>query len=168
MQLDFANGGADDDDFQPVELTIVPLGAATTPSQASQLYKAIATCSNLHPDPNADGDDDDEDDNFDRIVFEGNAEYEAMDGFPGILRGSATDGLPPPMPGSGGWITAENMHEFFDEDGNFLGRGGEDGDAAEGDELGEGAGRTRARDEVEHDGTNGDATDPENKRPRVD
>ena len=54
------------------------------------------------------------------------------------------------MPGSGGWITAENVGEFFDEEGNF--RAGES--------LGEGAGRVRGREDEEDDdgsveGTNG-------------
>ncbi|KAJ9640071.1 hypothetical protein H2199_006305 [Coniosporium tulheliwenetii] len=41
------------------------------------------------------------------------------------------------MPGAGGWITSENMHEFFDEEGQFIGGG----------TLGEGAGTVRGRDE---------------------
>lgn len=41
------------------------------------------------------------------------------------------------MPGAGGWITLENMHEFFDEEGQFIGGG----------TLGEGAGTVRGRDE---------------------
>lgn len=45
------------------------------------------------------------------------------------------------MPGSGGWITAENVGEFFDGDGNFRGAGS----------LGEGAGSVRGRDEVEEE-----------------
>ncbi len=95
----------------------------------------------------------------DGILVEGgdDASLEPIEGFRGVFRGdhsahggagaaaavsgaSATSGLPPPMPGSGGWITAENAHEFFDEDGNWRGRGGS---------LGEGAGRVRDRDEVE-------------------
>lgn len=43
------------------------------------------------------------------------------------------------MPGSGGWITAENVGDFFDEEGNF--RAGES--------LGEGAGRVRGREDDE-------------------
>ena len=43
-------------------------------------------------------------------------------------------------PGAGGWITSENMADFIDEQGNFVGlRGG----------LGPGAGITRGRDGVE-------------------
>ena len=53
--------------------------------------------------------------------------------------------MPPPMPGSGGWITAENVGEFFDEAGNWRGR---DEEGASGG-LGPGAGRVRGRDEEE-------------------
>lgn len=163
MQLEFSDGGADDDDFNTVELTIIPPTAADGASEeATKLYQALSNCSDLHPDVD-DGDDDEDD--YDRIVFEGSAEHEAIEGFSGVMHGAADGGLPPPMPGSGGWITAENVHEYFDEDGNWLGQGGE----AE-EELGEGAGRVRPREETEDDGANGQGTadDPENKRPRVD
>lgn len=60
------------------------------------------------------------------------------------------------MPGSGGWITAENVSDFFDEEGNW--RGGEEWTESEvlgvpGGGLGEGAGSVRAREE----GAEGDA-----------
>jgi nucleotide-sensitive chloride channel 1A len=78
------------------------------------------------------------------------------------------------MPGSGGWITAENVHEYFDEEGNWTGPGAEGAEEEEdgaAEELGEGAGRTRNRDELEGaGGANGhaqDDDDQENKRPRV-
>lgn len=158
MQLDFSDGGADDDDFNTVELTIQPTDAA----DAQKLYDAIANCSNLHPDP-VNGDEEEEDD-YDRVVFESNAEEEAVEGFSGVLRGATDGGLPPPMPGSGGWITADNVHEYFDEDGNWIGGNNEGG---ENEELGEGAGRTRLRDEVDGEAVNG-GDDLENKRPRVE
>lgn len=41
------------------------------------------------------------------------------------------------IPGAGGWITSDNMHEFIDEDGNFTSGGA----------LGAGAGTIRFRDE---------------------
>lgn len=163
MQLEFSDGGSDDDDFNCVELTILPHSTSsdTTPSPAAQLYEAIANCSNLHPDPH---DEEDEEEDYDRIVFEGSAEHEALEGFTGVLRGAADGSLPPPMPGSGGWITAENVHEYFDEDGNWIGQGAEGAE----EELGDGAGRTRAREEIEGDGeANGDGPE-EAKRPRVD
>lgn len=81
---------------------------------------------------------------YDGILIEGAEGMEPVEGFRGVFRGdgavSTISDLPPPMPGSGGWITAENAHEFFDEEGNWRGRGGS---------LGDGAGRVRGRDEVE-------------------
>lgn len=168
MQLELSDGGDDDDDFNTVELTIIPANSDDTPTAASQLYEAVATCSNLHPDPH-DGDEMDDED--DRIFFEEAAGHEAVDGFEGVLQGSTNGGLPPPMPGSGGWITADNVHEHFDADGNYIGKGaqGEREYASEEEELGEGAGRTRARDEINGSETNGHSEDdPENKRARVD
>lgn len=172
MQLDFADGGAGDDDFQTIELTITPPVAASddadAASTASKLYEAIATCSNLHPDPANGEEEEDEEGNYDRIVFEGEAENEAVEGFTGVMRGATDGGLPPPMPGSGGWITAENVNEYFDEEGNWIGP--DAADDGEPEELGEGAGRVRVRDEVENDGTNGHSQEDnaENKRPRID
>ncbi len=66
------------------------------------------------------------------VMFEGDQD---VDGVYPLSNG--TEGLPPPMPGSGGWITAENAGEFFDEEGNWRGDGG----------LGGGAGTVRTREE---------------------
>ncbi|OAA47327.1 benzoylformate decarboxylase [Beauveria brongniartii RCEF 3172] len=173
MQLELSDGGSsDDDNSRLIELTIVPPAASDTDT-ASKLYEAIATCSNLHPDPAGAAADDDDNDYQDRIVFEGSAErHEALEGFQGVLRGAADGGLPPPMPGSGGWITAENVSEYFDDEGNWIGPGAEVGGEEEGAaELGEGAGRTRARDEIEvQEGINGHGAeeDAESKRQRVE
>lgn len=176
MQLDLqASGGADDDDFNTVELTIIP--AAPTTESTPALFAAISACAELHPDP-ADADDDDDDE--DRIVFESAAGFEPGSG---IFRGASDGGMPPAMPGSSGWITADNVNEFFDEDGNWI--GGEEYDAEEGisGELGEGAGRVRGRDEVSgaeqpaaangQEGRNGqqngaEGEDSESKRQRTD
>ena len=67
-------------------------------------------------------------------------------------------GLPPPMPGSGGWITAENVGEFFDEEGNWRGRGG----------LGAGAGSVRGREEGEEGGDGEDGDGEETKWRRTE
>lgn len=161
MQLEFSDCG-NDDDFNCVELTIIPppSDSVATPTPVAQLYEAIANCSNLHPDPY---DDEEEDEgNDDRIIFEGSAEHEALEGFTGVLRGATDGSLPPPLPESGGWITAENVHEYFDADGNWIGEC-----AGESEELGDGAGRIRGREEVEGDDANGEGPD-EMKRPRVD
>lgn len=173
LQLDLSDGGADDETFDTAQLTIIPPATSTDLSSAAEagssprseqekLFDAITACQNLHPDPEEDDDEDDGDDYADRIIFESNvdASGEAIEGLPGAFRGNATGGLPPPMPGSSGWITAENVNEYFDEDGNWIGGGGENGDA-EGEQLGEGAGTVRTRDP---DGVE----DGENKRPRTD
>lgn len=155
MLLDFSDGGDNDDDFSTIEMTLVPKPSDDpTTNHTQKLYDAIAECSNLHPDPYGEEDEDDEDE---RIIFEGSAEHEALEGFTGVLRGASDGSLPPPMPGSGGWITAENVNEYFDADGNWIGDG----------ELGEGAGRTRPHDEVDGGDANGDTQD-DVKRPKVD
>lgn len=157
----------DSDDIEPesISLTIVPTASAPprvaasatapttaapgdeietedepeqTPAQA--LFNALSNCSNLHPDPVEDDDEDGAQSS--RLIQSGLA----------IPLGGDGTGLPPPMPGSGGWITAENMHEFVDEDGNWIedAAGAEEGDAS----LGPGAGTVRPRDgEGEDDGS---------------
>ncbi|EFX02664.1 hypothetical protein CMQ_2593 [Grosmannia clavigera kw1407] len=133
-------------------------------SEASRLFDAISACADLHPDRfGGDNDDDDDaypsffgpgegdDDDDDGIAFD-DGDLEPVEGFQGVFRRGANNNteaavtqgsdLPPPLPGSGGWITAENAHEFFDADGNWLGRDGSG-------PLGEGAGRVRGRDEVD-------------------
>lgn len=106
-----------------------------TPIQS--LFAAISACANLHPDPvdaDADGD---EEMGHPPIMVEGGVGYESTH--------TGTEiGLPPPMPGSGGWITAENVGEFFDEEGNFRGQGGGG--------LGPGAGVVRGREEDGEEG----------------
>lgn len=177
MQLEFSGdgGGDDDDSFDPIELTLIPsntssttAGSAIDPLNAertSALYDQISSCQNLHPDPADEDDEDDED--TDRIVFEG----EALEGLPGAFQGDADGGLPPPMPGSSGWITADNVHEYFDADGNWI--GGEEAEVGEegvSGELGEGAGRVRIRDEMDGNESNSGAAEENGdpKRPRTE
>ncbi len=167
LQLDLSNGGDDDESFDTLELTLIPASAAPstgadatdgspTASETSKLFEAISECSNLNPDP-VDGEDDDDDD--DRIIFE--ADHEALEGFTGVFAGSGGGGLPPPLPGSSGWITAENVHEYFDEDGNWIGEEGVSG------ELGEGAGAVHSREDEEE--VSGEANgDGDSKRPRTE
>ncbi|KAM7186965.1 Regulator of volume decrease after cellular swelling domain containing protein [Rhypophila sp. PSN 637] len=170
LQLEMSEPNSEEE-FETIELTLIPSSTSTTPTpsdttttatpEAKKLYEAIAECSNLNPDP-VDQDDEDMEDNADRIVFEG--EYQPVQGYEGVYVGNSAGGLPPPMPGSGGWITAENMHEYFDADGNWIGGGdvtviGDEEEGTETEELGEGAGNVHARDED-------DAA--ESKRPRVE
>jgi nucleotide-sensitive chloride channel 1A len=57
------------------------------------------------------------------------------------------DMLDDTAPGASGWITADNMDEYLDENGNFKGM-------VVGEELGPGAGTVRTREEAD-DGSNG-------------
>ncbi|KAJ0423429.1 regulator of volume decrease after cellular swelling-domain-containing protein [Aspergillus carlsbadensis] len=105
---------------------------AETETEIQKLYAAVSACSNLHPD--AVEEEDEECGAFaSGLVFPGSAE----DG-----------GLPPPVDGSSGWITADNMHEFFDEEGNWIGGG----DAPTLPGLGPGAGTVREREEEADEG----------------
>ncbi|KAI1178415.1 regulator of volume decrease after cellular swelling-domain-containing protein [Nemania sp. FL0916] len=177
MQLEFSDSATrDDDEFtEPIELTLIP---CKTPSDQSAidplntertgaLFNQISACSNLHPDPhNGDEDEDDEGglDTGGFIVGSGIGGGAVIEGLPGVFQGSSSGDLPPPMPGSSGWITADNVHEFFNEDGEWIGEDGVSG------ELGDGAGRVRGRDEVDQDGINGheEADDADAKRPRTE
>lgn len=178
LGTDQADSYGDDDeeeDAQTVDLTLLTSASGSLPNSPTNsiqaLYEAVSNCSNLHPDPSQQEDEEMEDGGMSsRIVFEGNVGYEGISGLPGALQGASDGGLPPPFPGSGGWITAENVGEYFDTDGNWIG-GGE----GEEEPLGEGAGRVRGRDEIEGDGpdvvtTNGHGTDgeEEHKRPRTE
>ena len=115
----------------PAELTpdTPARGAPETPIQS--LFAAISACANLHPDP-VSADDDGEMMGGPPIMFEGGVGYQSSN--------SGGAGLPPPVPGSGGWITAENVGEFFDEEGNWRGGG-----------LGAGAGSVREREREEEE-----------------
>ena len=142
----------DDEEEESITMTIVPpttpigtaqdqdqtqtqtdgeTGAAEPESATQKLYAAVSACSNLHPDP----------------VLPGDEEYGDYDDEEGEGEGEGQEpvlqlqpGMPPPMPGSSGWITAENMHEFFDEEGNWI-AGGEEPTLP----LGPGAGTVRQR-----------------------
>lgn len=177
LQLDLTDGGDDDETFDTIQLTLIPPPSSTdlsfpaqedgvARSEQEKLFDAITACQNLHPDP-ADEDEDDDEGYADRIVFESavDGSSEGIDGLPGVFRGTSTGCLPPPMPGSTtGWITAENVGDFFDAEGNWIGGGGEE---AEDEGLGEGAGRVRARDELNgHE--NGDGEGEEAKRSRTE
>ena len=181
LQVATATAASDEySDEDTLELAVIPppspaSSASTTaePSadqshdtEAQTLFAAVTACSNLHPDqPSSDADDDED---SDPIVFEGGVGYES-----GLLALSGS-GLPPPMPGSGGWITAENVGEYFDEDANWKGAGRVTDPENRG-ALGPGAGTARERgpddDEEEEGGATGDleaADGEENKWRRTD
>ncbi|KAH6638942.1 regulator of volume decrease after cellular swelling-domain-containing protein [Boeremia exigua] len=121
LSLNDADTVNDEEDIQSLELTVLPPNYATAPDGAciKDIFSAMNTCADLHPDPN----DDDEGDNIEDDLS---------------------------APGASGWITAENMDQYVDEDGNFNGM-------VLGEELGPGAGTVRQRDDTEApNGVNGD------------
>lgn len=143
-----------DDEEECITMTIVPSTPTTTETSTSpedpepetpvqQLYAAVSACSNLHPDPVEPGDEDDDDD-------EDEYDNEGLLSTGLVSAGNAQGGLPPPMDGSSGWITAENMHEFFDEEGNWI-AGGEEPSLP----LGPGAGSVRQRGDGEDENMGG-------------
>ncbi|MCJ1386823.1 hypothetical protein MMC17_009951 [Xylographa soralifera] len=161
MQLDTSDGFDDHDPADTIALTIIPSQPPTQTTESSDsvlpstaadhetpttslqqsdnieppvqaLFAALSACANLHPDPASPGSADAMDEG------QGPSSYLYQSG---DVAGGAVDGLPPPLPGSGGWITAENMGDYFDEEGNW--RSGE---------LGAGAGFVRAREEHEEEG----------------
>lgn len=110
-----------DEDIDVLELILLPPSPdanTAQPSPIQEIFAAMNTCADLHPDP-----EDDE------------------EGAPDLT-----------APGATGWITADNMDEFLDEDGNFKGA-----TIIGGEELGPGAGTVRPRegDEEEQSATNG-------------
>ncbi|KMW67538.1 hypothetical protein BDDG_12174 [Blastomyces dermatitidis ATCC 18188] len=119
-----------------------------TPTQ--DLFAAVSACSNLHPDPPSQPGSDDEGDTDmqDNPTQQLDSSILYQNGV--IIPGNNAGGLPPAMPGSGGWITAENVHEYFDEEGNWKGGDGNEGEQGEGSggvSLGPGAGTVRPREE---------------------
>ncbi|KAJ5775368.1 uncharacterized protein N7511_000379 [Penicillium nucicola] len=163
MQIATPNAPSADDVEECITMTIVlPADAPTqeasdgsgeteTPTQI--FYNSVSACSNLHPDPVEPGDEEDDD--------EGNKWFSAEDADGVVQLGGGN--LPPPVDGSSGWITAENMGEFFDEDGNWI-AGGEPPSFP----LGPGAGTVRARDEENGVDENGEGEDDEAKWRRTE
>lgn len=117
LSLNDAETVNEEEDIETLELTLLPPNYATSPDGTciKDIFGAMNTCADLHPDP--DGDEDGQDLEEDLIA-----------------------------PGASGWITAENMDQYVDEEGNFSGM-------VMGEELGPGAGTVRQRDDNE--GTNG-------------
>lgn len=137
--------------------------SASSTSPLQNLFTAISTCSNLHPDPLGDDDDENNDGSGgDRIMFEGSVGYDSaiVPTAGAETAETGTSALPPPFPGSSGWITAENVDDFFDEDGNWLGGQAEQDQHRDTDTrtvLGPGAGTVRTRRQEDGDGDSEDA-----------
>ncbi|KAG9193193.1 hypothetical protein G6011_03228 [Alternaria panax] len=123
ISLNDADSVNDDDDIHMLEITLLPPSYASKPTGTciTDLFTALNTCADLHPDPDASDDD-------------------------------GQDVLDDTAPGASGWITAENMDEYMDENGNFSGM-------VIGDELGPGAGTVRAREDTEQGANGVDGTD---------
>lgn len=111
-------------------------------SSTDRLFAALTDCANLHPDPTSDSG---SEAGGPAIAYEGDGHFSAMN------ENSSGLDLPPPVPGSGGWITAENVRDFYDEDGNPRDTSSVSGYASgisrPAETLGSGAGNVRARDE---------------------
>lgn len=181
MQIATPTPSADDDEEECITLTVVPpsepgvvggntataeaatstaaeratqdLSEAPTESPMQMLYGAVSACSNLHPDP-AESDEEEEGGKF----F----------GADGIMAGTSDGGLPEPVEGSSGWITAENVGDFMDENGEYVGPGcGVEVPWTEDAELGPGAGNVHGREE-NGDGAEGEDESDETKWRRTD
>ncbi|TKX26810.1 hypothetical protein C1H76_0965 [Elsinoe australis] len=134
-----------DDELETLEMTVTPGAQSAAPpsmeiaaaadvskTEIEKLYQAVSDCADLHPDP------DPEEEN-----------QEGMAGLMASLQGGGNMDL-----NSGGWITAENMHEHLDAEGNVVFPG--QGEAVDGEGLGPGAGTRRGADE---DGVDGDGNE---------
>ncbi|ORX97457.1 regulator of volume decrease after cellular swelling-domain-containing protein [Clohesyomyces aquaticus] len=115
LSLNDADQVNDDDEIEILELTVVPANAESATASIKDIYSALNACADLHPDPDASDE------------------------------GGEDDMVEDTAPGAGGWITAENMGDFLDADGNFVGAGGS---------LGARAGSVRPREE-DGEGANG-------------
>ncbi|KAF2702815.1 hypothetical protein K504DRAFT_508621 [Pleomassaria siparia CBS 279.74] len=125
VSLNDADTVNEDDDIHVLEITVLPPSYLTSDPSTTcikDIFSAMNTCADLHPDPNSSGAEDD-----------GEEDLSA--------------------PGATGWITAENMDEYLDEDGNFRGSITIMGGA--GGALGPGAGTVRNREEGDEDHVNG-------------
>lgn len=151
-----------DEEDDSISMTIIPQNDAPPPPTIADpdstsddhtpqpptlaMFTALSNCSNLHPDAISD--------EQQSVGLQDSALFQA--GM--IAPGHANGGLPPAMPGSGGWITAENMGEFVDEEGNWIA----DEESRQEESLGGGAGTVRPRlddeDQVVHENEPNDDT----------
>ncbi len=156
----------DDEDMGTLECTIIPsfpptpstsVTTTATDTPVQQLFAAITTCANLHPDPNTSSPNSPSATDAPPILFEGSVGYTSGIPYTATTGDTGADGLPPPVPGSGGWITAENVGDYFDENGEWTGTAPTTTGGAQEGGLGAGAGTVRARgeDEDAQDGEGG-------------
>ncbi|OCL14157.1 hypothetical protein AOQ84DRAFT_281672 [Glonium stellatum] len=114
-----------DDDIEILEITVLPPNYDSPPTAESSNSATVTTTSYV------------------RELFDAISACADLHPDPESPSSDLDDGEAD-MPGAGGWITSENMGEYFDEDGNIIGGG----------RLGAGAGTIRLR-EDDHDATNG-------------
>lgn len=155
---------SDEDVESTVEITLQPaVSEEASPRPVDALYQALSACADLHPDPQEQDAEDEDAElwHMPQVISGENAGLLYQ-----VTASPAVNGqvaLPPPMPGSSGWITAENVDEYFDEDGNWKGRV-PTGEAA----LGPGAGTVRVRNPEDGEGEDGGGGgDDENKWQRT-
>lgn len=167
LQLQSSDSPHDDDNSElTFELTLIPLpslhpeDAPPSPPEdpdlplTQALYDALRIAADMWSDM-----EDEDDVHGMEMVFGVGGDGEAAGD-------DAVAGLPPPMPGSGGWITSDNVGYFFDGEGNWREReAGAPPDAT--DDLGEGAGTVRPREDHPNGGTEG-VNGEETKRRRID
>lgn len=124
LSLNDAETVNDEEDIQTLELTVLPPNhAASSPDSACIQHIFSAMNTCADLHPDPNADEDGEDIEDDLAA-----------------------------PGASGWITAENMDQYVDEEGNFSGM-------VVGEELGPGAGTVRQRDDAEGpNGVDGDET----------
>ena len=143
-----------------------PTTDSPPPTPTTAIFTALSACANLHPDPIDDMMDDDTGPRP-LIGGDGVSPFDILGS--GNGNDGSTSGLPPAFPGSGGWITSENLHEHFDDEGNWLpGRGpqeqtedvedeqgetnGYHGQENKQENLGPGAGNVRMREDGDAEG----------------
>ena len=155
MQVATPTAPSADDEEECITLTVVLAtdapaqtptdGEEATETPTQELYGAVSACSNLHPDPVEPGDEDDD--------MEDGPQFISAEDHEGVFQLGNGD-MPPPVDGSSGWITADNMDQFFDADGNWI-AGGEPPSFP----LGPGAGTVRAREGEDGTEENGEEDD---------
>lgn len=166
---------SEDEEEQCITLTVIPppqtaeeLAQAQdgdepeTPIQ--KLYAAVSACSNLHPDPVEPGDEDEDEEGKGFSIEQEQGGLALYQLGREVIGGEGDEnGLPPPVDGSSGWITAENMHEFIDEEGNWIGEG-----EPPAFPLGPGAGNVHGREDVGGEGEGDGEEEDETKWRRTE